>query len=270
MQCWPLLQAYDPQLDDRRTKIHFAVRNQNQEDPLDEYRSGDFPHWQSWQSRANFELDHVVALIQLPDLHQWLFAGAYDCRGRRPEGQGYRYDMIERPGCAGLNGRLIVRFEKDFRASYPCAWKLKERLLVTEVRATRRITPAFEGFKGLHLTKAQLDLIVRENDAAWRSALSSVAGVYLISDTRTGKFYVGSAYGQGGFWNRWCTYSATCHGHNRELKKLLGVDPTKGAETLQYSVLEIADTHASKEEILERETHWKEVLLTRDFGFNAN
>jgi hypothetical protein len=36
-----------------------------------------------------------------------------------------------------------------------------------------------------------------------RGALSSVAGVYLISDTLDGRLYVGSASGQGSFWQRW-------------------------------------------------------------------
>jgi hypothetical protein len=39
---------------------------------------------------------------------------------------------------------------------------------------------------------------------------------------------------------------------------------------LQYSVLEIADTHTSEKEILARESHWKEVLLTRIHGLNSN
>lgn len=94
--------------------------------------------------------------------------------------------------------------------------------------------------------------------------------MYLISDSKTGRFYVGSACGKGGFWDRWVTYSTTCHGGNRDLKKLLGTDPMRRAASLQYSVLEIADTHASYEEILARESHWKTVLMTRLHGLNAN
>ena len=60
------------------------------------------------------------------------------------------------------------------------------------------------------------------------------------------------------------------HGGNRNLKKLLGVDPMKRAAALQFSVLEIADIHVSDEEILARESHWKTVLLTRIHGLNAN
>ena len=98
MQCWSLIKAYDPQIELKETKIHFAVFN-GKDDPLDEYRCGRFADWQSYQTRMNFELDHVVSLIQQPEPKHWLFAGAYDCRGRSSEGEGYRYDMGERPGC---------------------------------------------------------------------------------------------------------------------------------------------------------------------------
>ena len=46
-----------------------------------------------------------------------------------------------------------------------------------------------------------------------------------------------------------------------------------GSESIsgfRFAVLEIADTHANKDDVLARESHWKRVLLTRSFGFNAN
>ena len=36
----------------------------------------------------------------------------------------------------------------------------------------------------------------------------------------------------------------------------------------QYSILEIADTHASDADILVRESYWMSALKTRDFGLN--
>jgi len=56
----------------------------------------------------------------------------------------------------------------------------------------------------------------------WKVALSSVYGVYLLTDKNTGKHYVGSAYGsQGsqGIWGRWSDYIYGCHGNNKELKE---------------------------------------------------
>lgn len=269
MKCWPLLRSLDADLDPVRCKIHLAVHN-GTDDPLDIYRAGTYPDWQAWQSRGNFEREFVIAFVQLPGINQWLFAGAYTSQGRVREGTGYRYDLPERLSCSELNGRLVVNFTRSGRQSYLDAENWADQVVVSEIRRDRLTTPAFPGFKGLHISKAQLDQIVRENDQSWRAALSSVAGVYLISDSKSGRFYVGSACGKGGFWDRWVTYSTTCHGGNRDLKKLLGADPVKRAASLQYSVLEIADTHASYEEILGRESHWKSVLMTRIHGLNAN
>ena len=41
-------------------------------------------------------------------------------------------------------------------------------------------------------------------------------------------------------------------------------------EDLRFSLLEIADLHAMAGEIGTRESHWKEILLTRSHGYNLN
>jgi hypothetical protein len=46
-------------------------------------------------------------------------------------------------------------------------------------------------------------------------------GSLFESDITTGKRYVDSAYGGDGIWSRWCTYAATKHGGNVELRKLV-------------------------------------------------
>jgi len=95
-------------------------------------------------------------------------------------------------------------------------------------------------------------------------------GTDLITDLLTGKLYVGSATGNGGIWQRWLEYSKNGHGGNKEIKRLLKQSGLKRATHFSYSILEIADTHTSNEQILERESHWKDVLLTREYGLNAN
>lgn len=114
-----------------------------------------------------------------------------------------------------------------------------------------------------------LGFLVRSATTSWRTALSSVAGVYLISDTLTGKLYVGSATGEGGIWGRWAQY-VDGHGNNLELKRLVGTEGIARAGHFRFSVLEIADTHTGEPEVLARESHWKKVLLSRVHGLNAN
>ena len=98
--------------------------------------------------------------------------------------------------------------------------------------------------------------------------MSNVSGVYLITDRATGKLYVGSATGGGGIWQRWCDYSSNGHGGNKDIIAVLNENGFEYADNFQYSILEIADTHTSKEDILERESYWKDVLCTRKYGYN--
>jgi predicted GIY-YIG superfamily endonuclease len=121
------------------------------------------------------------------------------------------------------------------------------------------------------LTKQDLDIVVKQSIESWRTALASVAGVYVIADRHTGRLYVGSATGVQGIWSRWCAYSRTGHGNNQELRELLKKEGDVYAGHFQFGVLEIADTHASDADILRRESHWKELLRTRaPHGYNAN
>jgi hypothetical protein len=128
----------------------------------------------------------------------------------------------------------------------------------------------FPGYNNVLMSHTELSLLVSKEEPSWKAALSSVGGIYLITDTMVGKLYVGSACGEGGIWQRWRAYAETGHGNNTELRVLLTQQGTKYAHNFQYSILEIADLQDSVEEICARECHWKKVLLSREFGYNAN
>ena len=84
---------------------------------------------------------------------------------------------------------------------------------------------SFPGFEDIDLSFEELETLVRNSRPDWKAALGSVKGIYLISDIKTGKRYIGSAYGDQGIWSRWCTYVATGHGGNVELRALVS-DPS--------------------------------------------
>ena len=42
------------------------------------------------------------------------------------------------------------------------------------------------------------------------------------------------------------------------------------ADKFQFSILETGDSRATDDEIMARESHWKSVLLSREFGLNLN
>jgi hypothetical protein len=79
----------------------------------------------------------------------------------------------------------------------------------------------FPGFDRLGLSHSRLQAVMREQRyASWRTALSSVFGIYLITDTRGGRQYVGNADGTESIRQRWSGYAANGHGGNLELRIL--------------------------------------------------
>lgn len=106
----------------------------------------------------------------------------------------------------------------------------------------------------------------------WFNALNSQKGVYVITDTATGKLYVGSATADKGMLlKRWTDYVKTLHGGDVELRKLVdekGEDYVR--EYFQYTLLENYNQREPDEKILSREKWWKDALTSREFGYNDN
>lgn len=273
MLAFDLIRVLDPEVSLERTKIHLATWN-GCDDPLALFRAGKFEPWQASQNRRNFERDFVLSLIAMPGRARWLLGGVYKRRGCEPNsGEGPNaviYDLVARPNCEELKGRLVCTFERRGRQPYLLAEAWAERISVAELLAERMSVEEFPGFKAVHLRNADLAVIVRHQVASWRVALSSVSGVYLITDAHTGRLYVGSAYGVDGFWQRWSTYAANGHGGNRELGKLINEEGERRVEAFHYSILETTDVGTKKEDVISRESHWKRVLGSRARGLNAN
>jgi len=270
MKAFEILQLLAPAVKASETKIHLACNNGKGE-PLDVYLDGAFDEWQRVQTRKNFERPFVLSLIAMKQRHAWLFGGLHRSGSSTPHKEGYfHYPLIELPETKELNGRLVVHFERPGRQSYLITERWLGDLTVKEIFSEKIQFAKFPGFKSVLLTTQDLRIIVRDQLPDWVAVLSSVAGVYLISDTKSGKLYVGSATGEGGLWQRWCSYASTGHGHNVELRAVMKELGDAHVEHFQYSILEIADTHTSQKEILQRESHWKSVLLSRLHGYNKN
>jgi hypothetical protein len=99
--------------------------------------------------------------------------------------------------------------------------------------------------------------------------LSSVSGVYLILDQRSGKQYVGSAYGKGGIWARWRSYAKNPSGGNKLLKILLHKHPDHYKHFL-FSIMRVLEPSATKDDVIAQEIITKDKLGSRAFGLNSN
>ena len=274
MKLFDILKLEMPSLKPEECKLHLAVTNNAGENPLDVFLAGEFPDWQSWQKHKSFERRYIVSLIKIGEHGRWLFAGVHSRHGCTYNKRWccYHYNTKEVQELDTLTGRLTIEFPRPGRQCRLIAERWAEQLLVSEVKPRRLAVEDFPGFSNVLLPKPKLDIIVAQEIESWESALSSVAGVYLITDTKTGRHYVGSAYGAGGIWGRWKAYSESGHGHNKNLKSILKKMGLAHSDNFQFSILETADTNANKDDVLERETHWKNALCSREShgGYNAN
>src|SRR3546814_583456 len=97
---------------------------------------------------------------------------------------------------APYRGKLVDDWGPGFRS-----WVQRADVRDKPILEIRRLIsePAFPGFLGFIERLSTLATL----PASWRTALSSVSGVYILVCPTTGQRYVGSAYGAGGFWGRW-------------------------------------------------------------------
>jgi hypothetical protein len=117
-------------------------------------------------------------------------------------------------------------------------------------------------FPGLMNIAASLSAI-GEAPPTWQRALAASRGVYLLTCPRDGSLYVGSATAEGGFWVRWSEYRANGHGGNIALAEREPSDFT-------VSVLQVAGSADTSDDILAAEAVWKRKLLTRELHLNRN
>jgi hypothetical protein len=170
------------------------------------------------------------------------------------------FDVVEAERMADLRARLVIGWRS------PRSWWMRASTAASyPVMGIADAEPVpFPGFDRLVLDHAQLQAVMREHRyASWRTALSSVIGVYLITDTRDGRHYVGKADGEENIRQRWSSYATNGHGGNVELR---GLD----AGSFRYSLLRVFDPSTPTTAIDAAESHFKVALDSRRHGLNRN
>ena len=257
-------------------KIHFA-KNDGTE-PLDAFMRGmdDWKYWNMYSNGANdFNRKYIFSLISFyPENDTWLFGGIWevvDKPANFPRTKGFHYKIELTDLYKNFIGRLKIKYKHGDRNVRNVAEKYFPRLVVKELLTESYSTQVFPGYKNIDISFRTLEKIVEQDSAAWKNPLS-VKGIYLITDVKSRKRYVGQAPGENGIWQRWTAYVSNGHGENVELKKLVN---DKGMEYVRdnykFTLLEIANEW-DKDELNERESYWKRVLLSRDksVGLNGN
>jgi hypothetical protein len=248
------------------------------------HREGHFEFYQSIQSRKRFHGCRRIISFLGQSGSLAAFVGVYDVRGIEGPREfalprGFTYPDMDTKGCyrytlkrderfTPLQDRLIIDWGAGTR-SWVQNYRQGDKPVV-EVLPGGYVSE-FPGFLDVVLMHDKLARIVGHpaSHREWHRMLASVAGVYLILDTKTGDQYVGSAYGERGILARWTAYAKTVHGDTKELRALLNKRPN-AANDLQFSILQTLPITLDRTEIFKYETLHKRKLGTRAHGLNRN
>ena len=263
------------------------VRHQDRRYDINELiRRGWFDFYQATQGKPRFrQCKHIISFIGAGGTKA-RFVGVYRVleelgradakppRGYPTQLSHYRYyyKLERETGYEDLENRVIVEWGNNAISWHQ--WFNKQGLndkVVVEIFPSGRTRAPFSDYLGFTLTHTELKELYYNEDAnrEWRSRLSAVAGVYLILARKTGKQYVGSAYGTNGIWGRWAAYARNGHGDNKLLKALVAENPAYPA-AFSYSILQILPNSLTRNEVVRCEQLYKEKLGSRAIGLNAN
>ncbi len=247
----------------------------------------EFEYFQQDQAGKKYNCDHIVSTIKISPTRA-LVIGAYDV-GRAvpldlatvkpPESlvEGYanwrdapadakkppfRYELTPNDVLKHLEKRVVIDVPNR-------GMKLNDiDRAVVELRDAGSIGPCPD-YDDLDVSLATL-LEVFKNPSSnpeWKERLSSVGGIYLMTDYANNKLYVGKTDAKQGFWSRWEAYAKQRSGN-----KL--VDPAfKDGRLLlsltRMSILAVVPRASATEAVIEKHEHrWMNRLRTRVTGYN--
>lgn len=166
------------------------------------------------------------------------------------------YTLTLEAALGDLIGRLFIDWGPGTRAWIQRADRQNKS--IAELRPEFR-EPEFPGFLNFVAPLSKLDALPR----SWIAVLQSSTGIYLLTCPKTREQYVGAATGERGFWHRWQDYVNTGHGGDVALK-------SRNPADYQVSILEVAGTSSTLDDIMKMESRWKTKLQSREMGLNRN
>ena len=198
------------------------------------------------------------------------FLTAYENRGELVAERQDRlrfFDLAESDVLASLQDRLVIEWSSD-AINWAKLGTAADRLPVVEIADPARVP--FPGFDNVLVGYDELVAVVEDSRYdQWRTALAAVQGVYLIADTSDGKLYVGKADGGERLLGRWSAYARDGHGGNLALRELADVDMSHRRHFM-FSILRVFGPSVTTAEVDAAEAHYKQALLTRQYGLNRN
>ncbi|WCE31683.1 GIY-YIG nuclease family protein [Vibrio sp. SCSIO 43137] len=256
---------------DDKYRFHLAKPSTKGTRPLDALTKSK-EDWLSWQryrgnAKERFPVNYIVSFAQISG-NRFLFGGVFKITSRASKEYSVQYTR----DYAELIGRLILEFTGNnsmatvFKPSY-----IYENSQVSGIYEHRFQGEPFRSYEEINHSFNAIEIIIKNSLPDWKVALSSIYGIYLISDKKTGKHYVGSAYGSSGIWGRWSNYVNNFHGSNDDLVELFNnKSEAYFRENFKFCLLEVLSSSSTKEEVINKESLWKKKLFTKEHGHNRN
>lgn len=256
----------------KNVKIRFNLMFGGNWNPIETFKNNETKklldgHYWNYNKKKSFKNGQItVGLIRIKSNENlWLLfhVGKITTDLNILNGVGYEYETLNE--FEKYFGRLIIRFKNSTQNMVRNAESVIEHCEISQILPDVFDNDIFPGYDKVILSWQQLSRVLEKD--SWKTALQNQKGVYLITDISNGKMYVGSAYGDEMILNRWKSYVKNGNGNNKELKAL-DFDHIKS--NFRYSILDIYKSTTEMQVILERENWWKEILLSRKFGYNCN
>lgn len=272
-----LINLSDEDLKRAKVRLNKAYnKDYGSSDPMQEYlRDPEVVNtgWLFWRYKTRFFKvgEIAVCLFRLSN-DRWLLSTIKEVTKEHGIRNGVNYEGVEIASYSQYYGRLVVRYHNKLQTSVRWLEPIIDELEVEQILPSIFDGVDFPGYDKVRLSYQQLSVIIKNHKSDWIAAFKNQKAVYLITDTKSGKHYVGSAYGDNGMLlQRWTNYVECGDGGNKLLKKVVkenGFDYIK--QNFQYAILENYNAHVDKHIILERESWWKDTLGSKAFGLNAN
>ncbi|WP_125561444.1 GIY-YIG nuclease family protein [Pseudoalteromonas rubra] len=204
----------------------------------------------------------VAKRIEVPVNTPWPNGYLYP---EMPSGN-FHYHLEKDHRFEDLEGRLIIDWGLSTRSWHQ--W-LKPKPVIEIL--PKGFVRNFSGYLDFVLDFKELCKVLEFSEAnrEWHQKLKSVAGIYLITDSITGRQYVGSAYGSEGILGRWKKYTITGHGNNEQLITLLKSNDNY-SNNFRFTILRTLPKSLTKTEVIEVENLYKQKLGSKTFGLNSN
>lgn len=269
-------------------------------DVWDKYDRSNFEEYQSIQPSGDFFKNKRYVLAFIADGKTYSrFVGCYEIIKQYPASQAKRLkgfphsDFYDRPGHVYFE-MILSDYMKDLIDRLVIDWgagtigyvqyskeALEKKQVVSIYPDSKHVFPGYN--RVVWDFRTMQDYVTNESQyEEIANALKEVYAVYLVVDSKTGRYYVGSAYGKDGLFGRWKTYATTKGSGgsgedegNKGVVEYLKENPDAYLN-FQYSILEIIHkTGTDKRDVdatLEAEKIWKRKIcsLGTAWGLNRN